>query len=272
MGVGSSQVIVAFPVHTKPSSIATLARTLHQRGTHSPSHTSSPLVEAYHPFSPLFLAFSSFITVIPDYRLVPDVKFPSGSEDIRDAVLWIVQNPALYKSAEGPQPDVDNLILMGHSAGAVNTAIIMLYPPLLAVTPYLRGHIKAVILSGALYHFDIPSIPPTVLDHYFGEGAEKEPKALLNLLKNAPPTLLKGLPQIIMVESGRDTKAMQASGADFRPLLAERMKEVGGGVGGWTEAPWIVAKEHNHISLNWALMSGEGEEWADELVKTLQKV
>lgn len=183
-----------------------------------------------------------------------------------------MQDPATYKSAEGPEPDVDNLILMGHSAGAVHTAVLMFYPPVLAVTPYLRGHIKAIVLSGALYHFDIPSLSPSVLAQYFGEGEQKEQRAVLNLLKNAPLTLLKGLPQIIMVESGRDTKAMQVSGAEFRPVLAERMKEVGGGAGGWTEAPWIVAKEHNHLSLNWALMSGEGEEWAEELVNALKKL
>jgi hypothetical protein len=29
----------------------------------------------------------------------------------------------------------------------------------------------------------------------------------------------------------------------------------------------IVAKGHNHLSYNWALGTGEGEEWAEEVVK-----
>lgn len=269
MGVDLSLATVASLVHTNLSYIVISERTLHPKGMlFRLLHISYQLVEVRNSsFLPV-----SFITVIPDYRLVPHVKFPEASEDIRDAVLWIVQNPAQYKSAEGPEPDVDNLILMGHSAGAVHTAILMLYPPVLAVTPYLRGHIKAVVLSGALYHFGVAALPPPILAQYFGEGEELEQRAVLNLLKSAPPTLLKGLPQIIMVESGRDTKAMQISGADFRPVLAERMKEVGGGANGWTEAPWIVAKEHNHLSLNWALMSGEGDEWAEELVNDLKKL
>ncbi|KAG1718093.1 Alpha/Beta hydrolase protein [Suillus lakei] len=39
-----------------------------------------------------FFAQHGFITIIPDYRLVPEVKFLASSEDIRDAVNWIFTN------------------------------------------------------------------------------------------------------------------------------------------------------------------------------------
>lgn len=192
--------------------------------------------------------------------------------DIRDAVLWLVEREKTWRIAQCPEPDVDNVILSGHSAGAIHLGILMFYPTVLESMPYLRSHIKAVVFSGPVYHYQQPAIPPPILAHYFGEGEELAQKTIMHLFKTAPENLLRGLPQIIMVESERDMDAMKISGADFRPVLAQRMKEVGGGRGGWMTAPWIEAKGHNHLSLNWALMSGEGDEWAEQLVAELRKL
>lgn len=64
--------------------------------------------------------FSSngYITVIPDYRKYPQVKFPDFVEDNAQAVAWVEKNIAQY----GGNPN--QIYLMGHSAGALNAALL----------------------------------------------------------------------------------------------------------------------------------------------------
>lgn len=59
------------------------------------------------------LAELGFITVIPNYRLVPSVTFPSYVEDVALAMKWVFENlPS------------DRVFLMGHSSGAHSAALV----------------------------------------------------------------------------------------------------------------------------------------------------
>lgn len=59
------------------------------------------------------LTESGFVTVIPNYRLVPAVTFPSYVEDVALAVKWALEN---YGSSD--------VFLMGHSSGAHIGALV----------------------------------------------------------------------------------------------------------------------------------------------------
>ena len=63
------------------------------------------------------LSSRGYLTVIPDYRLYPDVQFPAFVEDGAAAVSWITKN--IDQSKEG-------IILLGHSAGAHLAALLAL--------------------------------------------------------------------------------------------------------------------------------------------------
>ncbi len=69
-------------------------------------------------------AFASrgFVTVIPDYRLFPTVKFPEFLVDNARAVAWVQANIARYGG------DKQRLFLAGHSAGAYNAAMLGVQP------------------------------------------------------------------------------------------------------------------------------------------------
>lgn len=82
-------------------------------------------------------AFASrgFVTVIPDYRIAPDV-FPSFLEDGAAAIAWVQQNIA----AHGGDPN--RIVVVGHSAGAYITMMLALDAHYLrdaGVTIPLRG-------------------------------------------------------------------------------------------------------------------------------------
>ena len=68
------------------------------------------------------LAAQGFVTVVPDYRLVPEVHFPTFLEDNAAAVRWVRANIATFGG------DPDRIVLVGHSAGAYNAAMLALDP------------------------------------------------------------------------------------------------------------------------------------------------
>lgn len=58
------------------------------------------------------LASRGFLCVVPDYRLVPQVRYPAFVEDAASAVRWTRDHAARYGG------DPDRIMLSGHSAGA----------------------------------------------------------------------------------------------------------------------------------------------------------
>lgn len=72
------------------------------------------------PFAALAFARQGFVTVVPDYRLVPEVRYPVFLEDNAAAVRWARDNAARFGG------DPDRLLIVGHSAGAYNAAMLAL--------------------------------------------------------------------------------------------------------------------------------------------------
>jgi acetyl esterase/lipase len=66
------------------------------------------------------LASQGFVAVLPDYRLVPDVRFPTFIEDCAAALRWVQDHAAECGG------DPRSVVLMGHSAGAYNAAMLAL--------------------------------------------------------------------------------------------------------------------------------------------------
>ena len=71
-----------------------------------------------YPFVADSLTAQGFMTVIMNYRLVPEVTFPSYAEDVALAVAWVFSNIANYGG------DPNEVFLMGHSAGAHIAALV----------------------------------------------------------------------------------------------------------------------------------------------------
>ena len=66
------------------------------------------------------LAAQGFLTLVPDYRLYPAVRYPSFVEDGALAVRWAVDH------ARELGGDPGRIVLIGHSAGAYNAAMLAL--------------------------------------------------------------------------------------------------------------------------------------------------
>ena len=66
------------------------------------------------------LARRGFVTVVPDYRIYPEVRWPTFLQDSAQAVRWAKDHASEYGG------DPSRLFLMGHSAGAYNAVDLAL--------------------------------------------------------------------------------------------------------------------------------------------------
>ena len=97
------------------------------------------------------LAAQGFVTVVPDYRTYPEVRFPDFLDDGAAAIAWVHDNIAAYGG------DPRRIVLAGHSAGAYNAMMLGLDPHYLRNAGVDPKVIRAVAgLSGPydFYPFD----------------------------------------------------------------------------------------------------------------------
>jgi acetyl esterase/lipase len=66
------------------------------------------------------LAAKGFVTLVPDYRIYPQVSYPGFLQDGAAAVRWAVRHAAEFGG------DPRRIVLVGHSAGAYNALMLAL--------------------------------------------------------------------------------------------------------------------------------------------------
>ncbi|KAH9922566.1 Alpha/Beta hydrolase protein [Amylocystis lapponica] len=200
-----------------------------------------------------FFSKLGFITVIPDYRICPEAKFPDPEADMRDAMAWIVGHPGEVVGGGAVPPDLDRLFVMGSSAGAILLTTLLLHPTLLP--PDLRARIRGVVLQSGSYDAtpERPALPPPTLMALFGSWEGVAANMPYGLLKRAPDTLLDGFPDVLVQNAEKEPDDVFALHKLFVPQLEARLGR---------EIECLEMKDHNHISPHWALGTGEGEQWA----------
>lgn len=117
------------------------------------------------PNSPLYgnigawAAAQGLHAVTLTYRLAPQHPWPAGGEDVRNALLYVIDKMKTLVDADF------NVYLMGHSAGAVHAATAATLAP-------LPAEVTGCILLSGFYDNTIGKPNP----NYFGEQSEDYPK------------------------------------------------------------------------------------------------
>jgi len=126
------------------------------------------------------LASRGFVVAIPDYRLVPQVRYPTFLEDNAAAVRWVRRHAQEF----GGNPD--RLVLAGHSAGAYDAAMLALDPR------YLGTDSKAVRgLIGLAGPYDfLPFDGPVVQQTFGGAGDRLATQPVHYVQPGDPPAFL----------------------------------------------------------------------------------
>jgi acetyl esterase/lipase len=130
------------------------------------------------------LAARGFMTVVPDYRLFPQVRFPVFLQDNAAAVAWTRANIARYGG------DPRRIFLMGHSAGAYNVAMLTLDRQWLGATGLDpdRDILGAIGLAGP-YDF-LPLHDPELEDIFAPSGELRLSQPITFARGDAPPMFL----------------------------------------------------------------------------------
>lgn len=129
------------------------------------------------------LAAQGFVTVLPDYRLHPEVAFPGFLEDGAAAVAWVHANIARFGG------DASRIVLAGHSAGAYNAVMLGLDPRYLRAAGVDPKVVRAVAGLSGPYDF-LPLDTDTTVT-VFGQAPDKtatQPVAFAG--PHSPPAFL----------------------------------------------------------------------------------
>lgn len=140
--------------------------------------------KADYRFVAASLAARGYLTVVPDYRLFPAVRFPVFLQDNAAAVAWTKANIGRYGGDPG------RIFLMGHSAGAYNVAMLTLDKQWLAAGGMDPDRdIAGTIGLAGPYDF-LPLHDPELEDIFGPAGDLRLSQPITFARGNAPPMFL----------------------------------------------------------------------------------
>lgn len=169
--------------------------------------------KAAYAFVARTLARRGYVTVVPDYRVYPEVRFPDFLDDGAMAVRWARDNASRFGA------DPTKLFLMGHSAGGHIAAMLAFDGRWLAkVGMRTRREVAGFIGLAGPYDF-LPLVDP-MLKIVFREGE-------IDMTQTQPITFVAGGEPPVFLATGRlDTTVMPRNSEQ----LSARLREKGGEV------------------------------------------
>lgn len=127
------------------------------------------------------LARLGYVTVIPNYRHYPQVRFPAFVDDGARAVAWVRQEIARFDG------DANTIFLMGHSAGAYIATMLAFDDRFLLQHGESARCIRGVIGMSGPYTMQRPAV---FLDAIFDQASDIGWRPVDAVSAAAPPTLL----------------------------------------------------------------------------------
>ena len=179
----------------------------------------------YHRTIGQQFARSGIVFTTIDYRLYPDVRFPSFPQDVALSVQWVRENISKYGG------DRNRIFLMGHSAGAHSVSLVGLDPKYLQELGGGLDWIKGVIPMACPFEFD-PSKEFLYRDLFPRD---------LDVTKLMPMGIpLEGnIPSFFIMQGGLDPIIRNDSALEF----ARKVEKAGG------RAQVKLYRTHGHFSL-----------------------
>lgn len=164
------------------------------------------------------LAARGITTIIPDYRVYPEVLYPTFLDDGAAATAWAVKKVG-----------VDRLFVAGHSAGAYISIMLVANTPYLAAVGVDRMKLRGGIgISGP---YDFLPLTSRRLQEIFGGPDRRETQPIT--YARAP------LPPILLLHGTTDTTV--------RPFNSERLAEAWRKAGGKAELKLYPDVDHIDI-------------------------
>lgn len=177
-----------------------------------------------YDFAGRAFAAAGFLTIVFDYRLVPEARFPAFVEDTAAAIAWASRNAGRFGGDGG------RVFLVGHSAGAYNVALAALDRRYLAAKGLDPGVIAGVAALAGPFDF-LPLDGPATREAFGHWPNLAETQPVNEVTRAAPPFLL------ITGDSDRTVYPRNSE------RLAERLRAAG------VEARLMVLKGLGHTDV-----------------------
>ena len=160
------------------------------------------------------IAAQGFLTLAPDYRLYPEVRFPDFLEDCAKAVRWAIDNTA----ALGGDPQ--RIVLIGHSAGAYNAAMLALDPRYLDAVGVKRGAVRA--FAGLSGPYDFLPLKGPITERTFGDAGDLSATQPVNFARADAPAAFLATGDKDTTVYPRNTRKLAAALRDKGARVEER--------------------------------------------------
>ncbi len=159
-------------------------------------------------FAARAFAKAGFVVVVPDYRKVPQIRFPAMLQDGADAVKWTRDHIGDFGG------DPAQIVLSGHSAGAYTVAMLTLDPRWL----------KAVGVDPRIVKAAAPLCGPYDFYPFTSDSAREAFRGAADPAMTQPITFARGdAPPMLLVTGTADTTVRPRNAIH----LAARLKALG---------------------------------------------
>ena len=179
--------------------------------------------KADYKFAGEALASRGVLTLVADYRLYPQVRYPDFLKDSALALGFGLTQAARLGA------DAKRVFVMGHSAGGYNAAMLALDPRWLGEVGRKPSELAGFIGLAGPYEF-LPMTNPDAQPVFFHPNypANTQPIEFAN--KSAPPTFLGAAQKDSLIDPQRNTVALatklQTAGAPVTLKLYERVNHM----------------------------------------------
>lgn len=165
------------------------------------------------------LASQGIVTVLADYRLYPQVRYPLFLEDGARAVAWTRAH--IHEFSGNPE----RLFLMGHSSGAYNASMLALDARWLGAVGMSPAELRGWIGLAGPYDF-LPIKNPEVRPVFFWPDSPPQSQPIRHVSHRAPPALLIAASRDGLVDPARNTgglaRKLRESGVAVQDLYFAR--------------------------------------------------
>jgi acetyl esterase/lipase len=180
--------------------------------------------KGFYRFVGAELAARGIVTVIPDYRVYPEVRYPEFLRDNAKAVAYVKHHAAEWGA------DPARLFLIGHSAGAYEAVMLGVDKRWLAAQGLdPRGDLAGVIGLAGPYDF-LPLHDATLKIIFGPEEERRDAQPIAHVDGKAPPMLLLAGTADTTVDPGNTTRmaaAVRSRGGKVEARLYPGIGHVG---------------------------------------------
>ncbi len=173
-----------------------------------------------YAFAARALAAQGFVVIVPDYRLVPEARYPEFLHDCAAALRWARRHAGAYGG------DGERIVLTGHSAGAYNAAMLALDPRLLGPD---RAAVRGFAGLAGPYDF-LPLDDDSTLAAFGSWPRPAETQPISYASTGSPPILLlhgDGDTRVKPRNSRKLAGLLEAAGSDVRLKVYPGLGHVG---------------------------------------------